>query len=571
MKKIFGLVLFLGLVLCSRGVWARTEVTDWYIKNFKSEMVVGRDSTLLVKEKITADCGNLPGKHGIFRTLPTVLRTKDKTISMPIELVSITDFEGKDLVYSTQNDYSQKSVTWKIGDPNKTVTGENNYFITYKVENVISFDQTDIDELYWNLNGNFWDLETDSFAGKIVFPLEATKNNTKVNYYVGNLGSNSQEGVEYGWISDNVLQFKTKKPLSAGEGITASITFPKNIFIPYEPTFWEKYALFLWFIVPVAVFVVCFCLWKKYGKDPRIDKTIIAEFDVPEKLSPLELGTLFANGKVKTEFITASIVNLAVQKILQIEEVAGAGFFKLGQDYRLKVVDRDKVSSFSDPEKALFEELMGEKNEILLSSLKNNFQQSLSKIKKITQKSLEEKGLIEKTGLTFQIIFLVTGFLLVFLTFFLASWSFLSLPAMSLAVLVVFTFSFLMPKRTARGAETNWKIKGFKLYMETAEKYRSQFNEKENIFERFLPYAIMFGMTNLWIKKIKELYGEECFVSYHPVWFAGGALASFDVDGFASRVDGLSSAMAANISSGSGAGGGGFSGGGGGGGGGGGW
>lgn len=195
----------------------------------------------------------------------------------------------------------------------------------------------------------------------------------------------------------------------------------------------------------------------------------------------------------------------------------------------------------------------------------------MPEIKKVTLESLEKKRLIEKSGRTFQVIFLVAGFVLAFLTFILASLSLLSLPAMLLATLIVFIFAIFMPKRTPAGAEVYWKTQGFKLYMETAEKYREQFNEKENIFEKLLPYAIMFGMTKLWIKKMKEIYGEDYFSSYHPMWFVGGNLASFDADSFTEHIDSLSSAMAANVSSGSGSGGGGFSGGGGGGGGGGGW
>ncbi|MFZ2188509.1 MAG: DUF2207 domain-containing protein [Candidatus Moraniibacteriota bacterium] len=596
-KLIFAATLFASILL-SNNVEARTNVTDWYIKDFQSEIVVNKNSTLLITEKITADCGSASGKHGIFRTLPTVFRSKAKTIAMPIELSGITDFKGNSLKYSTQTDYSNKTVTWKIGDPDRTVMGENNYLITYKVKNAILFDNPDFDEFYWNLNGNFWDLEADSFTGKIVFPAEVTKSNAQVDYYTGSLNSKGKDGASYSWLTDNILQFKSNKTLLVGEGITASITFPKNIIMPYVPTFWEKYALYLWLIIPLIALAICFSLWDKYGKDPEGKKTIIAEFDIPEKLSPLELGALYTNGKLKTEFISASIINLAVKKVIQIEQIEGldylnAGlakegisklsdgqksfadkalnFFHIGEDFRLKIINRDLISELASPEKILIQEMFGAKDEIMLSSLKNEFYKSLPEIKKITIKSLEDKKLIEKAGLNFQFGFLVIGGVLAFLTFFLANYFLLSLPAMILTTLLVFIFAIFMPKRTLVGAEVFWKTKGFRLYMETAEKYREQFNEKENIFEKLLPYAIMFGMTKLWIKKMKEIYGEDYFNSYHPMWFVGGSMANFDADSFASRVDSLSSAMASNVSSGSGAGGGGGSGGGGGGGGGGGW
>jgi uncharacterized membrane protein len=137
--------------------------------------------------------------------------------------------------------------------------------------------------------------------------------------------------------------------------------------------------------------------------------------------------------------------------------------------------------------------------------------------------------------------------------------------------LIFLVFSFFMPKRTKKGMEALWKIKGFKLYMKTAEQHRQQFYEKENIFEKFLPYAIVFGMTKLWIKKMEEIYGKEYFSTYHPAWYVGAEAISFDASVFESQLSSITSAIGSISSSSSGSAGGGFSGGGGGGGGGGGW
>ena len=121
-----------------------------------------------------------------------------------------------------------------------------------------------------------------------------------------------------------------------------------------------------------------------------------------------------------------------------------------------------------------------------------------------------------------------------------------------------------MKVRTLEGVKLFQKIKGFKLYMETAEKYRQRFNEKENIFERFLPYAIMFGITDLWIKKMKLIYGEKFFSTYYPVWFVGN-WSTFDVGSFTSNLNAISSSMNSAVSAGTGGAGGGAAGGGGGG------
>ena len=74
----------------------RRVITDWYIKNFDTEIILNKDSSAEIVEKITADCGNLPGKHGIFRIIPKKIKIKDgKEIKTPVKLIGITDFSGK--------------------------------------------------------------------------------------------------------------------------------------------------------------------------------------------------------------------------------------------------------------------------------------------------------------------------------------------------------------------------------------------------------------------------------------------------------------------------------------------
>lgn len=128
-----------------------------------------------------------------------------------------------------------------------------------------------------------------------------------------------------------------------------------------------------------------------------------------------------------------------------------------------------------------------------------------------------------------------------------------------------------MPKRTPEGVELFFRISGFKLYMKKAEKYRQQFYEKENIFDKFLPYAIAFGIASLWIKKMEQIYGKEYFATYHPIWFTGNNVQNFSTKSFISQLNSITSSISANTGGASGAGGMGGAGGGGGGGGGGGW
>ncbi|MDD3774057.1 MAG: DUF2207 domain-containing protein, partial [Patescibacteria group bacterium] len=60
-------------------------------------------------------------------------------------------------------------------------------------------------------------------------------------------------------------------------------------------------------------------------------------------------------------------------------------------------------------------------------------------------------------------------------------------------------------QKTRKGVLVREKILGFKMYMEKAEKYRSKWQEKENMITEFLPYAVLFGITSEWLKQLKAI------------------------------------------------------------------
>src|SRR5207248_181627 len=115
------------------------------------------------------------------------------------------------------------------------------------------------------------------------------------------------------------------------------------------------------------------------------------------------------------------------------------------------------------------------------------------------------------------------------------------------------------------------KTLGFRLYMNTAEKYRQQFAEKAEIFTQLLPYAIVFGCVSRWARAFEGID-----TSASNTWYVGNApfQAAVLSSSLESMNANISSAIASSPpSSGSSSpfGGGGSSGGGGGGGGGGSW
>ncbi|MCL5410298.1 MAG: DUF2207 domain-containing protein [Patescibacteria group bacterium] len=570
MKKIYFLIF---MIFCLFPTFAKardvSKITDWYIKDFQSEINVNSDSSLLIKETILADCGNLPDKHGIFRILPTFYKPSDNTkVETPIELKSITDQNGDKLHYSASQDYNNGTITWKIGDSNKTVQGENIYVLTYLVKNTIRFGNSNFDEFYWNLNGNYWQIPTDHFKAKINFPAEINKGNTETYLYSGYSGAKTNEFSTFSWTNPSTLQVESTKELKKEQGITLSVTFPKTVIAPYKPTFWEIYGQWLFFLIPIVIFIYGLKIWKKYGRDIKLGRTIMAEYDIPNGLKPLELGMLFSNGMLNNSYVTAAIINLAVNGHLKIEQLEKTSIFSR-KDFTL--IKLNSKNSLTVIEKKILDSLFSEKQEVKISELQNEFYKNISDIKKLGIKFLTDEKYFETRGFLWQKITGISGILFFAIGIFLAS-----LPtkfpsiAIILSGIILFIFAGLMTKRTKKGAETYWKTEGFRLFIQMTEKYRQQFNEKENIFEKILPYAMIFGLTRTWINNMKKIYGENYFSTYHPVWFYGAGISSFDVDSFSSTIESLSSSMNSAVSP-SGSSGGGGAGGGGGGGGGGGW
>jgi uncharacterized membrane protein len=436
------------------------------------------------------------------------------------------------------------------------------------------------DELYWNILGNFFDLEIDNFSAKILLPDGLNKDNVAVSIFSGSSGSNGNSlNAEFSWLSDSEI-FVTASAIGVRRGITVSLKFPKGVFeVEKVSDFWWNltYALFL---IPIFVLFFCFSVWKKYGKDFDIKKVVMPEYYPPKNLSILEMGAILKNGKIKKEYLSAEIINLAVKGFLTIEQKKL--FWIFGKTYILKATDK-KTDSLNDVEKKILDALFLGKTEVSLSQIRQSFYISYQRISKDVISKIDKEGFLSKKSLTLQTVFIVLGVIFLSSMIFLGAFSFSMNEAfrhffivLTLSILPIgplfLVFGIFMAQRTVKGEEMVAHIKGFKMYMDTAEKHRQQFNEKENIFEKYLPYAVMFGITKQWIKKFKEIYGPKHFENYAPYWLIGNNLNFSDLGILNGVISSLSSDIGGSLgSSSSSSSGGGSSGGGGGGGGGGGW
>lgn len=561
-------LIIVWLLLQPSLVLARESVNYWYVKDFKTIIQLNTDSSATITENINADCGLALGKHGIFRVIPTKIGQGDQAIKTPVELISITDQDGKSYKYQTIKDPINQTITWKIGDSQKQVRGENYYQIKYRVKNVI-LQQDNFDEFYWNILGAFWDMDIDNFSAWIMLPPEIKANSVVIDYYTGQVGQKNKDLASYRWL-DNVLVFESKKVIPKNNGITVSLSLPKNIFIPdksIEATTAGKnifkYLVIFSFtrslLLPFLALVASLIIWFKYSRNPKETRPIIAEYGPPDNLDPLSLGMLWSGRSFGNNFITALIINLAVKGVIKIEEKDNDHIF-----YKLNNIEAENL--LSNSEKLLFSELFKDGEVVTKSKLSSSFYLKVFRFHGRVVDELRERGYFEEATFKWRKILLIAAVISMFFSPFSG---------------IIFSFFYLITsnKKTPMGMEVLLKIKGLKLYMETAEKHRQKFYEQEHIFDKLLPYAIVFGLTKLWVKKMADIYGPEKIETIVSGWYLGGNFHISNIDDFAANFDSSISQISQSIHSstyssnwsGGGSHGSGSSGGGGGGGGGGGW
>jgi uncharacterized membrane protein YgcG len=400
-----------------------------------------------------------------------------------------------------------------------------------------------------------------------------------------------------------VATFVASKPLQPGEGLTIVAGYEKGIvplLIVQKPkTLFEKVIepssfLFLGALL-LGALTIAFFFWYKYGRDysfirksvvdnPTGEKlqgvgeheTVVVEYTPPENLRPAEIGVL-TDERADTLDVVATIVDLASRGYLTITEVEKSWIFGK-TDYRLTRMKEDTAGLLSY-EKVLFDKLFDSKREVTVSSLKTTFYADLATVKKSLYERVVAAKFFSKSPEKMRTTFIVIGLLCIFLGFF-----FFAISAGSGVVFFVdiaigigafgvmlFVISPFMSRRTAYGREMYRRIKGYQLFIATAEKYRQRFFEKKNLFNEVLPYAIVFGLTEKFSQAMKDIGLPEKQMA--AGWYVGAH--AFNYSTFSSNMNdfskSLSTAIAASPKSSGFSSGGGFSGGGFGGGGGGSW
>ena len=262
------------------------------------------------------------------------------------------------------------------------------------------------------------------------------------------------------------------------------------------------------------------------------DKTPVAvQFTPPRGARPGEVGVL-VDSTANNVDITATMIDLAVRGHLRIEQQGKKDwtFVQLGGRDQLVGYEQNLLSKlFQHGSTVTTDELRDRDYSGVLEGTRSKlYQRVTSELGWFRRSPNASRGLAIAGGVALIAAGAALGFALG-----LVGFGLVALPFVMCGVLML-ALNNRFPSRTADGSAVLAQAKGFELYLTTAEADQIKFEEGVDIFSRYLPYAIVFGVAERWTKIFQQLADEGRY-TFNPYWYVGY--------GYMPRIDELSSSL----------------------------
>ncbi len=396
------------------------------------------------------------------------------------------------------------------------------YDLSYTVDGAVRIYETG-DKLQWL-----------AISGERDFPIENATVTVTLPEGASIITNPDSAGVRVDWVQNNngrTVTYTATRPMAGSEFIDIGVEFTHGVVPAVKPSWQERvdqeqfYTLNVrpWLNLLIGVVailgavggpILAYLLWYMRGRDPEIGPVPEYVSEPPEELPAGLLGSLI-DEQADMNDVVATIIDLARKGYLAIEETQERGFFGLSStDHifrRLKSVDE----ALAPYERQVMRGLFGKSRDSRkLSDLRNKFYKQLPKIQETLYESLEREGYFKRRpdkvrnayrGIGVGVI--VLAFLSLFVAAPLAVYAgaFFCLPvALGIAGLSVLIAGGAMPVKTLKGSEASARWLAFKKYLLEIERHQD-LKEAAQLFDRYLPYAIAFGMKNSWVNKFSRL------------------------------------------------------------------
>lgn len=420
-------------------------------------------------------------------------------------------------------------------------TAENesrSWRLSYDLERSLQFSDKDLltDGFYWSVIPAEQCVNIKKVIARVILPTAFDDHEVQQGIFIGPV-ADLQEGGEFN-MSGNTLFYQGYN-IDPWEEFNILARWPKG-YVHLPDKWWIskvwQYLKFPYYALPVAVFAFLLIWFFKYGRDPRGKGKIVPQYEPPADLPPEHLGTLVEE-RVKIKFIISILINLAQRGYLHIQEESRQGLFsKSDYTFEKRRVFRGDPS-LSAVELFFLESLFelspsGGKASVKLSTLKNRFASKMNTIQAmIMQDLVDNRYFREHPGkLRFKYFIIAASLSCIGLpTWVIGGIVFHHIFAgapLFICAFLFFIFAPLMPQKTKKGALAHEWAEGFRLFLKNAERYRLK-KLTPDIFNKYLPYAMVFGLEKQWAQSFEGLLLEQ------PDWYnSSGTFTAFSTVDF---------------------------------------
>ncbi|MGC4941649.1 DUF2207 domain-containing protein [Kribbella sp. DT2] len=571
--------LLTGLVLTGWALPANARPADVgdVVERMRIDYTVNNDGVLHVKETIDYSFGS-SGRHGIYRNLVTREPwADDDSKDQEYRISDITvhsddapdEFETTTEKSKTQRD---QSIQIKIGSADETVPGRRaTYVIEYDVRGALRHFE-DHSELYWDATGTGWDATFRQIAVTVEVPDDDVQ---QVDCFVGAQGS------EQSCDSKSVVGGKgvfTASGLDRSEGLTIVAGIKPGVVandapIVVDPPAWLKRnginvpGLVTAGLVTLAGLGAAVLYGKRGNRDlryagmppgtfPPNGATVAAVKDtlttdqIPVAFSPPPIpvgeGGLLIDAKANTTETAATLIDLAVRGAVRIDNSGD----------EQKAVLLNPALATAPHEQVLLQNLypgLAPGTEITLerrptgdNSMRLAHDGMIAALRQQVQardwytrmpwaaRGKQLSGVFPCACIAMIGIWVfgagIIGTAVGAATGGLGRAVVIGLPVLAVIVAIgTVVTQRAKGRRNPAGRAVTDQLIGFRLYLSTAEADQLRFEEGEDIFSKYLPWAIAFDLADRWQRVCSQLVAAGR-IPADPYWYSG---PSYYTSGFA--------------------------------------
>lgn len=484
------------------------------ISNLELTATIIDQSKIEVTEKLVRQCPERSSDKNIVRKF-SLVPVNPTSAEATMEIISLQDENGESIYY--QGVKNEQELILKIN--NNAVTDKSQTFlIKYRINNLI----TQVDQRYelsWRILGTSWNVFIDSFKTDIIFPKNVTEFDTFVRILDGVKNSQTNTITNFQWFDagndQRKLTILSNNSIPANNGIAVVASTTSSEILAETANTDTQNNVFIWLLLPLIGAIISYLIWLRYGKDPSKQTSQSLNNQPPRNLSLFELAFIDGYGKTSPEYITATVFDLAIRRYIQIEQIKVDKLLHSVLTWQLVLRITD-TAGLKEYEKQILKIIFGENPQlnttVIIEELNEQFYAFLPEIQEKVEKTLNPNKLLEKKSYLLQIVFIglaigmfLTGLTLGIYPTELSHWRFIGI-SVGITGIPVLIAGIFMSKRTTTGAKIEQEIIEFKKFLGDSEKVAIEQYSKTEVFEKYLPYAIGFELTNKWLEIMNQVY-----------------------------------------------------------------